>query len=70
MTIQDKATALYRSSDLFITVEQELANGCSADDNHFIQGVYDSVFSVLSKHFSEDEMEEVEVGELLDTCHL
>ena len=69
MTYQEKAFDIYKNSRLSEKVQDALNEGCSPDDNNFIQGVFDEVYSLISTVFNEDEMEEVEVGELLDLYH-
>ena len=69
MTYQEKAFDIYKNSRLSEKVQDALNEGCSPDDNNFIQGVFDEVYSLLSSFFKEDEMEEMEIGEIRDSDH-
>lgn len=69
MTTQDKALTLYKESLLSDRVQDDLNSGCSPDDDSFIQGVFDQVYSLLSKTFTEEEMDEIEIGDVLDDTH-
>ena len=69
MSNQEKGLSIYSESLLSDSVQNDLNSGSTPDDNYFIQGVFDNVHSLLSNHFSEEEMEDIEIGDILDDYH-
>ena len=62
--LHTQAVAAYKASDAYRATVQDLSNGASIDE--IIQGVSDNAYSVLSKVFTEDELEELEVLDVVE----
>jgi hypothetical protein len=68
MTLQDKAVELYSNSKECLITIQDITTGATPEDNHFLQGVVDNAFGFLGTHFTEEEMEDIDVLSVLDTA--
>lgn len=69
MSNQEIAFEIYKNSRVSDKVQNDLNSGCNPDDNYFLQGVFDEVYSLLSDHFSTSELDEIEIGTILDDYH-
>ncbi|MDB4338005.1 hypothetical protein N9997_01535 [Synechococcus sp. AH-603-L18] len=71
MTIQEQAINLFLTSPVYTKASQDIAAGAMEDtdpDLHFLANLRDDSYEFLSQHFTEEQMDQVELGTLLNSC--
>ena len=69
ITLQELALRMYKQCWGFVLTHGEVVQGATPDDNNFLQTAADRAFGFLGHHFTEEEMEEIDVMDLLDDAH-